>query len=243
MPISQLLNLLFPSKCPLCGNISDSYVFNPICSNCWGMIQKYDGPSCRICGIPTISNQTTACESCIKDEQPFFQIIYYGLYEGILRKAIHLLKFKGIKRLAKPLSSLLLELPFPETDIIIPVPLHLKKLRQREFNQTALIGHYLSKQLKIPMLNDCLIKIRETAAQTSLKRDERLKNVRKAFVALKSLDGQKVLLLDDVITSGATVRECSKSLIEAGAKRILVLALAHSTPAELQKNQNFLADY
>lgn len=231
-----MLNLLFPSRCPLCERISDSYVFNPICSHCWGMIQKYNGPSCRICGIPTISEETTVCESCVKKEQHFSKTLYYGLYDGTLRKAIHHLKFHGIKRFSKPLSSLLLELPLPHVDVIIPVPLHLKRLRQREFNQTALIGKHLSKKLHIPMLTDCLIKVRETAAQTSLKRDERLKNVKNAFSVLKNLDGKDVLLLDDVITSGATVRECSKELARAGARDVIVLALAHSTPAELLKN-------
>lgn len=233
--------MLFPSRCPLCGNISDSYIYNPICSHCWGMIQKYNGPACKICGIPAISDETTICESCIKTEQPFSKIIYYGLYEGTLRKAIHLLKFTGVKRLSKPLYSLLLELPLPKADIIIPVPLYLKKLREREFNQTALIGRRLSRKFNIPMITDCLIKIRETAPQTSLKRDERLKNVKKAFSALKNLDGQDVLLLDDVITTGATVKECSTVLVKAGAKSVTVLALAHSTPAELQKSQDLSA--
>lgn len=78
------------------------------------------------------------------------------------------------------------------------------------------------------MMTDCLIKTNETPAQTSLKRDERLKNVRKAFSALKRLDGQIVLLIDDVITTGATVRECSNMILEAGAKKVIVVALAHS---------------
>jgi ComF family protein len=199
------------------------------------LIQKYDGPACRICGIPTISEQTIICESCVKG-QPFSKILYYGLYEGTLRKAIHLLKFNGIKRLSKPLCTLLMKLPLPESDIIIPVPLHLKRLRQREFNQTALIGRRLSTELGIPMIMNCLTKAKETAAQTSLKRDERLKNVKKTFAVLKNLDGKNVLLIDDVITTGATVKECSDVLIKAGAKKVVVLALAHSTPFELQKS-------
>jgi len=237
MPLSRLLNLLFPSRCPLCGNISNSYIYNPICTHCWGFIKKYDGPACRICGIPTISDQTIICESCVKG-QPFSKILYYGLYEGTLRKAIHLLKFNGLKRLSKPLCSLLIKLPLPEADIIIPVPLHLKRLREREFNQTALIGYQLSKELGIPMITNCLTKVKETPAQTSLKRDERLKNVKKTFTALKSMDSKNVLLIDDVITTGATVKECSDVLMTAGAKSIVVLALAHSTPFELEKSYN-----
>ncbi len=238
MPFSRLLNLLFPSRCPMCDSKSDSHLYNPICSHCWSIIQKYDGPSCRVCGIPSISHQTTLCESCIKNKQPFSKILYYGLYEGALRKAIQLFKFSGIKRLSKPLGSLLLQLRIPKADVIIPVPLHLKRLRQREFNQTALMGRCLAKELKIPMIIDNLIKVRETPPQTSLKREERLKNVKKTFSAHESLRDKDILLIDDVITTGATVKECSHLLMKAGAKSVTVAALAHSTPMDLKAGQS-----
>lgn len=234
MPFSRLLNLFFPSLCPVCSKRSNSYKYNPICSYCWAEIQKYNGAACKVCGIPSVSEQTTICGACLKIRQPFSKILYYGLYEGNLRKAIHLLKFNGIKRLAHPLSRLLLELPIPKADLIIPVPLHLKRLREREFNQTALIGHCLSKELKIQLIINNLIKTRETPPQTSLNRKERLENVKKAFSAY-GISGADILLVDDVITSGATVRECSQSLAQAGAKSVTVLALAHSTPADMKK--------
>lgn len=234
MSFSRLLNLFFPSLCPVCGKISDSYQYNPICSHCWSKMQKYNGPACKVCGIPSVSELTTICGACIKIREPFSKIIYYGLYEGNLRKAIHLLKFNGIKRLAHPLSRLLLELPIPKADLIIPVPLHLKRLREREFNQTALIGLRLSKELKIPMIINDLLKTKETPPQTSLGRKERIENVKKAFSAFQGAADSDILLIDDVITSGATVRECSVSLIKAGAKSVTVLALAHSTPTDLK---------
>lgn len=234
MPLSKLLNLFFPSLCPVCGKKSDSYKYNPICSYCWAEIQKYNGPACKVCGIPSVSELTTICGACIKIRQPFSKIIYYGLYEGNLRKAVHILKFNGIKRLANPLSRLLFELPIPKADLIIPVPLHLKRLREREFNQTALIGLCLSKELKIPMIIDNLLKTKETPPQTSLGRKERIENVKKAFSSFQGVANSDILLIDDVITSGATVRECSVSLIESGAKSVTVLALAHSTPMDLK---------
>lgn len=233
MPLSQLLNLFFPSRCPLCFNNSDAFQFSPICSFCWAGIDKYIGPACKICGIPSISEQTSICGECLKTKQPFSRIIYYGLYDSSLKKAIHLLKFRGIKRLAKPLSRLLLELPIPESDLIIPVPLHLKKLREREFNQTALIGSWLSKELNIPIKIDNLFKIKETPPQTMLRRKERLENMKNAFFATGVMNAD-ILLIDDVITSGATVRECSKSLMQKGAKSVTVLALAHSRPTDLK---------
>lgn len=233
MPLSRLLNLFFPSFCPICSQRSDSYKYNPICSQCWAAIQKYTGPACRVCGVPTVSGQTTICSTCLEIRHPFSKILYYGLYEGALRRAVHLLKFNRIKRLASPISKLLLELPIPKSDLIIPVPLHLKRLREREFNQTALIGYYFSRELKIPLIVNNLIKTKETPPQTFLNRKERLRNVKKAFSA-HGISGSDVILIDDVITTGATVRECSEALIKSGAKSVTVIALAHSTPADMK---------
>lgn len=233
MYLSKLLNLLFPSQCPICLERSDSFRHNPICLRCWNEIQRYKGPCCKICGVPTPSEETITCGICLKSPQPFSQILYYGLYEGNLKKAIHLFKFGKIKRLAKPFSKLLLEISIPKIDIIIPVPLHLKRLRQREFNQTALIGHFISKELKIPLAIDNLIKTKETKPQSFLNRKERLVNIKGTLFA-KSIYDRDVLLIDDVITSGATIKECAKSLKKAGAKNIIVLALAHSTPIDMR---------
>lgn len=232
MPINKLLNLLFPSKCPVCNNISESTAYNPICTECWDSIERYSGPACNICGIPTVSNYTITCESCLRTKPPFSQILYYGIYEGVLKEVIHLLKFNGIKRLSKPLGVLLYELPIPKADAVVPVPLHKKNLVQREFNQTSAISRYLSKKLNIPLLLNALQKTRETRLQTEVSGKERLKNVKNAYLASEEINGRDLLLVDDVITTGATVRECSKALIGAGAKSVTVVALARSMPKQ-----------
>lgn len=229
-----ILNSIYPSQCPVCYGSSDSYKYNPLCVKCWSEIKKYDGPACKICGVPSISKYTIFCGSCQKTPPPFTQIIYYGLYEGNLRKAIHLFKFSRIKRLATQLGRLLIQLSIPKADFIIPVPLHIKRLREREFNQTALLGNVLAKELGIKLLLNELIKIKETIPQTSLNREERMKEVKNVFVFNSNkIRGCDILLVDDVITSGATVRECSRVLEKAGAKNVTVLALAHSVPADL----------
>lgn len=230
--INHLLNLLFPSKCPVCGDVSDSFLYNPICTACWESTERYSGPACKICGIPTTSNQTITCESCIKIRPPFSQVLYYGIYEGVLREAIHLLKFNGIKRLSKPLGHLLSKLPVPKADAIVPVPLHNKSLIKREFNQTAIIGRYLSKKLNIPMMLNALRKIKETPPQTDVTGKERLKNVKNAYSASEEIKGLDLLLVDDVITTGATVMECSRTLMNAGANSVTVIALARSMPKQ-----------
>src|SRR5208283_5622689 len=191
---------------------------------------RYSGPGCLICGLPMVSEYATHCETCIKTPPLFSKIIYYGIYAGALRKAIHLLKFKGVKRLARPMAELLSELSIPEADGIVPVPLHSKKMREREFNQTALIGKHLSRQSGIPLLLDALKKDKATLPQTDVTGKERLKNVKNTFTADKSVTGLRLILVDDVITTGATVYECAKVLKKAGAESITVVALARSTP-------------
>lgn len=227
---SNLLNILFPSKCPVCEKSSDSYAHNPICLSCWGEIRKYEGPSCGICGTPTVSQHTTTCKACMEDSPPYAQILYYGIYEGVLKKAIHLLKFNSCKRLSKPLGSLMSDLSLEKADGIVPVPLHIKGLQQRGFNQTAVLGLQLSKALGIPLMPDVLRKVRETPPQTDVTGKERLKNIKNAFSASGDVKGLNLLLVDDVITTGATVSECSRTLRKAGAKSVTVAALARSMP-------------
>jgi ComF family protein len=226
--LGALLNLFFPSKCPVCNNRSDSTAYNPICTECWKTIERYTGPACSICGLPAVSEHTLSCEQCVKDEPHVSGVLYYSIYDGVIREAIHLLKFSGIKRLSEPLGALLSELIIPEADGIVPVPLHKNTLLKREFNQTALIARYLSKALKIPLMTGVLEKIRETPMQTELIRKDRLKNVKNAYTASEDVKGKRLLLIDDVITTGATVRECARTLIKAGAEKVTVIALARS---------------
>ncbi len=229
--LGVLLNLLFPSKCPVCGNKSNSTLYNPICTGCWKTIERYTGPACSICGLPTVSDYTLSCEQCIKDKPHFSGVLYYSIYNSAIREAVHLLKFNGIKRLSKPLSDLLSELTIPKADGIVPVPLHKNSLLKREFNQTALIGYYLSKTLKIPLMTGMLKKIKETPMQTDLRGFDRLKNVKNAYAASECANEKRLLLIDDVITTGATVRECARTLIKAGAEKVTVIALARSAPS------------
>ena len=229
---ARFLNVLFPSKCPVCGNKSDSHIHNPICSACWNGIMPFDGYSCNICGRPGVSPHILHCEQCTKERPLFEKILYYGIYDGALREAIHLLKFNGVKRLAAPLALLLNELPLPSTDAIVPVPLSKKNLLNRGFNQTADIAHHLSKKLKIPLMINALKKTRETLPQTDVSGKERLKNLKGAFAADDCVRGFDLLLLDDVVTTGATVSECSRELLKKGAKSVMVIAVARSMPKD-----------
>jgi len=225
-----ILNLLFPGRCPVCGSHSYRHEYNPLCTGCWSSIRRYSGPACKTCGIPTPSPQTGICSECLRKAPPYSKIHCYGIYDGALRTSIHLLKFHGVKRLARPLGILLSALDLGNYDALVPVPLHTNKLRQREFNQTALLCRHLSKILKIPVLLDSLIKVKDTKLQTEVGRAGRLRNLKGAFAVSKEIGGKRLLLVDDVITTGATATECSSVLKKAGAKEIDVVALARSMP-------------
>lgn len=230
MPLKPFFGLLFPQRCPVCNQEAHASSALPLCAGCWDSIQRYTGPSCRTCGLPTISEHTDLCQSCLTDPPAFRHALSYGIYEGILKEAIHLLKFNKHRRLAKPLAALLAKLDLPEADLLVPVPVHVNQLRIREFNQTALIAKHLSRLKRIPLVIDGLCKVKDTAAQIDVDRKERLRNLRKAFAASEQVKGKRILMVDDVITTGATMRECARTLMKAGAIEVNVIALARSMP-------------
>jgi len=179
--------------------------------------------------MPFSSEYSMICGHCVKKAPPFSMVINYGLYEGVLAEAINLLKFHGLKRLSKPLGRLLLSLDLPEMDGIVPVPLNIKRLRERGFNQSLLIAHGISKVKGVPLLMDILLKKKETPPQIGLSAKERLLNLKNSFEVKGNIKGLRLFLVDDVMTTGATVTECSKDLMKAGSKEVIVLTLARSS--------------
>ncbi|MFH1015167.1 MAG: ComF family protein [Nitrospirota bacterium] len=225
---SQLLNSIYPSICPLCSNRSDSFQHSPICTNCWLGIKRYSGPSCRICAAPLVSVYSTVCKECLIHSPSFSMVLNYGIYSDALAEAINLMKFSGLKRFANPLGQLLLTLEMPECDGIIPVPLSKHALRERGFNQSLLMARVISKKVKMPLYMDMLLKRKDTLPQVGLSAKERMKNLKGAFKTSGKINNMRLLLVDDVMTTGATARECSKTLMSAGAKEVIVITLARA---------------
>jgi len=227
--INNLLNMFFPETCPVCMRPALDHATAPICAECWNSICRYTGPACQKCGKPLVSEASTTCGGCLQDEPAFVYARSFGLYDHALRKAINLLKYHNVRRLSRPLSDILLRMNIPPADVVIPVPLHEKRLKQREFNQSALFGKYVAQRLDLTLTLNCLVKLRNTAQQVGLSSQDRNKNIRKAFRVnhAELIKGKDILLIDDVITTGATVRECSYVLKKAGAGNIYVIALAH----------------
>ncbi|MDA8084902.1 MAG: ComF family protein [Nitrospiraceae bacterium] len=226
--ITGILETLYPSVCPSCSARTDNLLYSPFCRNCWSMIIPHRGASCRICATPFNAAAAGICGSCIKDPPPFSQVISYGIYDSVLAAAIHAFKFRKIRRLYKPLGSLMAELPLPPADAVVAVPLSAACLRERGFNQSLLLAKTIAAATRAPLFPDGLLKKGETLPQIGLTAKERSANLRGAFTAGRSFRGMNLLLVDDVVTTGATARACAQELARAGASRIVVAALARA---------------
>ncbi|OGW37207.1 MAG: hypothetical protein A2Y97_11570 [Nitrospirae bacterium RBG_13_39_12] len=179
--------------------------------------------------MPFSSQYSKVCGQCLKKTPPFSKAIIFGLYEGALAEAINQMKFNRVKRLSKPLGRLLVSLDLPFADGIVPVPLDMKKLCERGFNQSLLMAMVISKMMRTPLLMDILLKKKVTPPQIGLSAKERLSNLKNSFRVKGDIKGLSLLLVDDVMTTGATVTECSKELMKAGAKEVNILTLARSS--------------
>ena len=228
----RVLEVLFPETCPSCNGPSQSHRTAPFCRRCWAGIQPYRGPSCRTCGLPLPSSYADRCGECIADPPEYRTHQSFGLYDGTLREAIHRLKYGKLRRLAPPLADFLFSMEVPGVDYIVPVPLHPSRLKQREFNQAGLVARHLSRRTGTPLDLLSLEKVKNTPPQVGLPRRQRLANERRAFRLCNDspLRGRRVLLVDDVATTGATLRACARALAEGGATLIHAVTLARSTP-------------
>ncbi|HZP82613.1 MAG TPA: ComF family protein [Chthonomonadaceae bacterium] len=231
-----LLDVVYPPCCLVCGERLDAGV---LCLACQREIAPISPPFCDRCGVP-VAAEESVCRLCAEGpEPPFAWSQTLGAYQGTLRRAIHRLKYDGKAALAEPLGRLLAEsldktptplltAAHPAFDVVVPVPLHPARLRQRGFNQAERIGRVLARERGWRLDADGLRRTRYTRSQTNLSPTERAANVKGAFVAREPhrFAGQSVLLVDDVLTTTATMRECAHISREAGASRICLVALA-----------------
>ncbi len=223
---SSLGKFFYPSHCPLCGEHS-LHSYEPFCGSCWSSILPYDGSSCGICGIP-LPSHSDICGECLRDRPYFSKVIFFGLYSGVLREAIHYFKYNGKRKLSDPLGKLFSVLDIPQGDMVVPVPMHKGALKRRGFNHASLLARRLSEIKGIPLKLNLLMKIKDTPSQVSLRREDRLKNLRKAFMVGERLRGEHVILVDDVLTTGVTASQASRALLSGGASVVTVVVLARS---------------
>lgn len=237
--ITRILDFILPASCSYCRSpVRDSGIPH-FCSDCWSDFSPLQGPVCPSCGRPFGSPESLTespgheCVSCRKDPPHFDQALAAGQFEGPLREAIHVYKYRPLRSLGKPLARWMAEqvrMNVP-LDMVMPVPLHKKRLRVRGFNQALLLAHGISERFLMPLNYDNLVRIRYTRPQVELSARERADNVKGAFNLIRPAEicEKRILLIDDVFTTGATMNECAKVLKDAGAGSVTVLTLARTT--------------
>lgn len=216
-----------------------------LCGVCLSTYSPIESPVCGKCGIMFKSREGNDhfCEECLKSPRRFGTVRAAGIYDKAFMTLIHVFKYRGKTCLARPLGALLF-ITFKKCfenrniDLIMPVPLHARRLRDRGFNQVFLLIRELEKISKIlgsgsfSKIVEChnLVRSQWTEPQTGLGRKKRFSNIRGAFSLMEAskVSGKNILLMDDVFTTGATVDECTKVLLNGGAEHVDVLTLARA---------------
>ncbi len=232
------IDMVLPPSCLAChAAVSEA---GGLCPDCWNRISFIGRPCCARCGLPfTIEAAPDAiCGDCARVPPVFDRARAAFLYEGAGRELILAFKMADRSWLAPRLATWLQRAAaplLPETDLVVPVPLHRWRLLARRFNQAAVLARLMAREADVAMVPDLLVRTRRTATQTRLSRVERRRNVRGAFAVRRSraplVAGRNVLLVDDVMTTGATVSACARALRKAGAARVDVTTLARALPS------------
>jgi ComF family protein len=220
---------LLPPQCLLCGQRSDSA--RDLCMGCSGDLVR-NRMCCPRCALP-LQTPAPFCGECLKREPPFAATSAPFVYCQPLDHLMTRLKFGHSLAAGRVLSQLwidvLREAPPPRPDLLIPVPLHLSRLRERGYNQALELARPLAQALAIPLRHDVLLRTRATPAQASLDAKARRRNLKGAFSIVENVAlPAHVAVIDDVVTTGATLRECARTLLRAGVARVDVLALARA---------------
>ena len=235
----HFLELLYPNVCASCKKrLTDkAAIEGVVCLECWQKIKKNSPPFCYLCGrhIEKNSLGKNICYSCARKNLYFDRVFAVGPYEGVIKELIHAFKYKGKKKLGQALARLMQDfileykIPIWFIDSIVPVPLHPRRLREREFNQSLILGRILAQRFNKPIAENLLIRHRHTKSQATLEDSQRLKNVKGSFGIKnkEAFEAKNILLVDDVFTSGATCSEAARTLKEAGATVVFVLTLAN----------------
>jgi ComF family protein len=229
--------LLFPSSCRICETLLEKTGERIVCGKCLAKLKGADSPFCLCCGrFYDGAGESHLCGDCLRSRPPYTRHRSGARYAGVVKDLILLYKYRGYEVLSRVLADFVSQCLDREDDLwsgvqaVVPVPLHPAKEKSRGFNQAVLLAKALARRRDIPLLEGRLVKVRPTAAQTSLQAGERETNLRGAFRVRKAagLRGKIVLLVDDVYTTGSTIRECSLALKKAGVKEVRAVTVARA---------------
>jgi ComF family protein len=234
--VTALLDFLFPPLCHVCRSFISQAGAVHICQDCREQMPGVGHPLCTVCGLPFLGARADhLCGACQTSKPSFDSARAALVYEGHCRDLIHAYKYRYKTHLRRPLALLTAEylsehIAAVRPDLIVPVPLHVRRIRSRGFNQAVLLGELLAREWKLPLNRQALRRIRWTEPQINLSAAERRNNVKGAFAVADtaSVNKRSVLLVDDVYTTGSTVEECARVLKAAGASEVTVVTVARA---------------
>jgi ComF family protein len=233
--IEACLTWLYPSVCQICETTRAKPEQGLVCAKCWTGVRFIREPFCKQCGLPYEGDISTPfeCANCRDTELHFSSARSAVTAKGVTLEVIHRFKYQRALWFEPFLADLLLRAALPELgvgkwDVIVPVPLHPTKQREREFNQATRIAAHLARVMELPLNENLVRRIAPTRTQTLLTKKQRAENVRRAFAAVPGakLNGERVVLIDDVLTTGATTSACARVLRGCGAGDVCVWTVA-----------------
>jgi len=222
--VELVVDSFFPRRCVGCGRLGGFF-----CPECLGKLPRLSPPLCPNCGRPQASG--IVCPDCWQRQTEIDGIRSLLRFDEIIRKAIHQLKYRNLKAISPCLAELLADYlrsnPLPG-EVLICVPLHPRRLRERGYNQSNLLARELGERIDLPVIEDCLIRVKQAQPQVrAVDVEERRRNVADAFVCRdERVSGRQIILVDDVCTSGATLESCAVALKNKGATSVWGLTLA-----------------
>ncbi len=225
-----VLSLFFPHPCACCGRYIKDFSYLYVCPSCYFSSASLPRPLCEKCSKPLVSAKTGICRECGEHKKYFSYVSASAAYNGAVRELIHCLKFYNKGRAARILARRIagsINIKGKDFDVILPVPTSRKRREEQGYSHTKMLAGELSRLWGMKM-SEGLKKIKDTPPQNSLDRKERLVNLKGAFEAVKRFDKKKVLVVDDVYTTGATMNETAKVLLNAGAEEVAGVVAARS---------------
>src|SRR5271167_131969 len=235
-----VVSVFFPAGCRICDKLLVRASRVPLCEECLDSFEAPAEKKCQVCGqalgwLTQREGEPLVCRACQQKTYAFERARSYGIYDGSLVRAILLLKWERVEPLGAWFAGRLSEMVRQESgllaaDIVVPVPLHRDRERQRGYNQAALISKPLAVKLGLPHKAVLLMRTRPRPDKQVLSLEERWESVRGAFATRpgSQVDNKRVLLVDDVMTTGATLDACARALLESGAKSVLGLTVARA---------------
>jgi ComF family protein len=248
-----LASVIFPAPCRVCGQTLDNASLIPICRACLQSLVPYAGPMCARCGRPLVSpialesESAPQCHVCRRSLYDFDFARSYGAYTPAMARAIVLLKYHKVLPLGGWFSARLEEVVVqnPEmfaADVIVSVPVHAARLRERGYNHAELIARPLARCLGVPFRSYLLVRTKPRSDKLKLTLRERWRTVKGSYAIREGtrVDNLRVLLIDDVMTTGATLDACSRALRGAGASNVVGLVVARAIPQFLSSAERLL---